>query len=185
MRFGLKMALEMLQYGYSTLSSRTRRIMKYVFWTLISLVLILLAVMVGVSLDVNSQSNDIVAQVASGAGVSIFCYLSLLSLRCLRADHLLGALIQSRSKPTRRDYILVDYRVWTRIHGTRLWKLRLRDMRTPLRTSGCLYRWVCSRHLLCPSNKLIHTSMLYSSSPVPFASYNPLTMPSKDSPMYK
>ena len=27
--------------------------------------------------------------------------------------------------------------------------------------------------------------MLYSSSPVPFASYNPLTMPSKDSPTYK
>ena len=71
MHFGFKMALEMLQYGYFTFSPRTRRIMKYTFWILILLVLTLLAVMVGVSLDVNSQSNDIVAQVSSGAGVSI------------------------------------------------------------------------------------------------------------------
>lgn len=77
MRFGFKMALEMLQYGYSSFSLRTRRIMKYVIWILISLVLILLAVMAGVSLDVNSQSDEIVAQVSSGAGVSSFHYLSI------------------------------------------------------------------------------------------------------------
>lgn len=72
MHFGLKMALEMLQYGYLTFPPRTRRIMKYTFWILILLVLILLAVMVGVSLDVNSQSNDIIAQVSSDAGASVF-----------------------------------------------------------------------------------------------------------------
>ena len=46
---------------------------------------------------------------------------------------------------------------------------------------GCVHAF----HFVCQTNLLIHISMLYLRSPVPFASYNPLTMPSKDSPMYK